>query len=480
MFRSLFVWPTFSLHISVCQSPVITRPSLAPSYSMVNQLVEPHSLVKSWRQVRGLLETYGPPSLQDLREESIARFEQAGWPTHKSEEYKYTPLRAIEETTFVPAYGATVSRVELRQTPLGRTEAITLAFVNGEYAPELSNVQGLPEGARLLPLQEALEQNQDLVMDYLARIVGSQDKLGATNDDRFIWLNTAFVGEGAFLYLPPHAICFEPIHLLFLNKADHGPFAAFPRVLIVAEEQSDARVLETHQGLGGVYFSCPVTELWLSKAANIEHTRVQLESPEAFHLGNVQCRQASAATWTSNNVQLGGSIGRLDTNSFVDGEGCETWLSGVYMGRGNQLLDNHTRIDHAKPHCNSFEVYKGILDDQSRGVFNGKIFVYQDAQKTDAKQTNQALLLSKDATVDTKPQLEIFADDVKCTHGATVGQLSEEMLFYLRSRGIPLREARALLVYAFAAAGLEKIGVEEVRKVLEGQLLSKLGEIKGD
>ena len=441
---------------------------------MISELERTHTLISNWRQVRGLLDTYGPPSLQDLRESSIRRFESERFPTHKTEEYKYTSLRPIEETDFKPAYGATVSKAEVRATPFGKLEAITLTFVNGEYAPELSQLQPLPEGALLLPLQEALEQEQDLVMTHLAQIATLEGKLGSTNDERFVHLNNAYLGEGALLYLPKGAVIEQPIHLLFVSKADHGAFATFPRVLIVAEENSQAKVVEAYQGLEGTYFNCAVTELWLGRQANIEHTRVQNESPNAYHVGTVQAHQEESSTWTSTNVQLGASIGRADLNAYVNGEHAETWLNGVYLGMGEQLLDNHTRIDHALPNCNSFEVYKGILGDKAHGVFNGKIFVYEDAQKTDAKQTNQALLLSKTASVDTKPQLEIFADDVKCTHGATVGQISGEMLFYLRSRGIPESQARALLVYAFAAEGLEKISIPALREALEKQLTLKL------
>jgi Fe-S cluster assembly protein SufD len=441
---------------------------------MIDELERTHSLITNWQVARKLNDTYGPPSLQALREESIRKFQSIGFPTGKSEEFKYTSLRPLEETQFQPGYGATVTRQEWRKTLLGKTEGPVLAFVNGQYAPELSDTQGLPEGAMLLPLNVGLEVDQDLVMRHLGQIATLDGKLGSTNDTRFVTLNEAYLGEGAFLYLPKGAVCEGTIQILFASKADHGQFAAFPRVLIVAEERSEAKVMELYQGLGGTYFNCTVTELWLGEGAIVEHDRVQLEDTTAFNIGTVQAHQERNSVWTSNNVQYGAAIGRVDVNAYVGGENCETWLNGVYLGEGEQLLDSHTRIDHAMPNCNSFEVYKGILDDRARGVFNGKIFVYEDAQKTDAKQTNQALLLSKTATVDTKPQLEIFADDVKCTHGATVGQLSAEMLFYLRSRGISKAEARAMLVYAFAAEALEKISIENVKNALEANLMERL------
>jgi len=446
---------------------------------MIGQLEKTHPLISNWHFVRKIIDTYGPPSLQALREESIRKFQAAGFPTHKSEEFKYTSLKPLEETDLQPSYGATLTRQEWRKTLLGKAEAPILTFVNGQYAPELSDVQGLPEGAMLLPLNTALEVDQDLVMRRLGLVATLEGKLGSTNDSRFVHLNEAYLGEGAFLYLPKGAVCEAPIQIAFASKADHGPFAAFPRVLIVAEEGSEAKVVELYQGLEGTYFNCAVTEIWLGENAKVEHNRVQLETSTAFNIGTVAAHQERASVLTSNCVQYGAAIGRVDVNAFVNGEGCETWLNGVYLGQDDRLLDTHTRIDHAKPNCNSFEVYKGILDDRSRGVFNGKIFVYEDAQKTDAKQTNQALLLSKTASIDTKPQLEIFADDVKCTHGATVGQLSSEMLFYLRSRGIPQSEARAMLVYAFAAEALEKISIEKVKNLLEADLRRRL-ERRGD
>jgi Fe-S cluster assembly protein SufD len=441
---------------------------------MLDQLEKPHSLVSNWSDLKGLLRTYGPPSLQGLREESIRKFEAVGFPTHKSEEFKYTSLRALQETPLKPAYGAIVAKNDWRKTPIGRLEAANLVFVNGEYTPELSDVQGLPEGVILMPLQEALEVDQDLVMKHLAQIATLEGRLGTTNDERFVWLNNAYLGEGVFLYVPKGVVVETPIHLVFISKADHGAFAAFPRVLIVAEENAQVKVVETYQGMEGTYFNCALTELWLGKHANVEHTRNQFESPTAFHIATMHAYQESGSTWTSTSCQFGGAIGRLDVNAFVNGQHCETWLNGVYMGHNDQILDTHTRIDHAQPNCNSFEVYKGIMDDRAKGIFNGKIFVYQDAQKTDAKQTNQALLLSKNATIDTKPQLEIFADDVKCTHGATIGQLSKEMLFYLRTRGIPEKEARGILVYAFAAAALEKVSIDTVKTALEKALRAKL------
>lgn len=435
----------------------------------------PHCLIGNFDEIAGLLGTYGPESLQVWRRENLGKFAAKGIPTIKDEEFKYLPLGVLNETEFKPAYAATVYREDLDQYPITQVDAITLAFVNGEYAPELSNTSGLPEGSFVLSLQEALENLEDSVMTRLGKIASYEGRLGSTNDDRFVNLNSAYLSEGAYIFVAKGVAIERPIHLLFLAKPNHGQFVAHPRILIELEEGAQAKVTETYLSLqDGLYFNNVVTEVVIGKNALLELTKVQQESPQAIHIANVFAHQEDGSTFTSNLASFGSQISRNDINAYVDGEHTETWLNGAYLGQGTQIHDNHTRIDHAKANCHSFEVYKGILDDKSIGVFNGKIFVYEDAQKTDAKQTNQALLLSPTATINTKPQLEIFADDVKCTHGATVGQLREDALFYLRARGIPESEARSLLVYAFAGEVLDKITVEPIRIAVEKTLYEKL------
>jgi len=438
-------------------------------------------LIGHYESLRALLSTYGSPQLAEYREACKTRFEAVGLPTTKDEEFKYLPLQRLD-AAFTPAYGATIDPNEAASVPLGDLDAITLTFVNGEYAPELSNVSGLPNGARVLSLRDALEAHEGLVMRHLSKVATLEGKLGSTNDERFTWLNGAFLSEGAFVFLAKGVVVEAPIHLRFLSRPDHGAFAAHPRILIVLEEGAQVKVVESHTSLAGspnpegstAYFTNVVDEVHLGANAILEHIKFQNEDASAVHIANMYSHQEGGSTFTSTNVCFGGAIGRSDVNAFVAGEHCETWLNGAYFGTGSQIIDNHTRIDHAKPNCHSFEVYKGVLADTSVGVFNGKIFVYEDAQKTDAKQTNQALLLSSQASINTKPQLEIFADDVKCTHGATVGQIGEEQLFYLRSRGIPEPLARKLLVYAFVAESLEKITIDAVRESLEKVLYDKL------
>src|SRR5439155_1493343 len=273
-------------------------------------------------------------------------------------------------------------------------------------------------------------------------------------------------------FLPRGAVVEEPIELLYVATTPGEGTVAHPRNLIVAGVNSQATLVETYLGLeDNVYFTNAVTEIVLGENAVLDHYKVQRESTEAFHVATTQVHHDRRSNFKSLYVALGGGLVRNEVRATLDAEGCECTLNGLYLATGTQHIDNHTVIDHAQPHCASHELYKGILDGNAHGVFNGKIFVREDAQKTDAKQTNQTLLLSEDATINTKPQLEIFADDVKCTHGATVGQLSADALFYLRSRGLGLQEARSLLTFAFANDIIERIQVEPLRARLEELLV---------
>lgn len=415
------------------------------------------------------------PAQFESRKIAFEAFRSVGLPTRKDEEYKYTPFREVAEHQFGIPYPSKVTLEELSVFPIATSVCCPLVFVNGIYAPELSEPMELPNGVYAGSLRDAAITHPGLFEKHFGKIAQLEGKLGSTNDERFARLNDAVWQDGAFLYIPKGVALESAIHVLFVSKADSGEFASQPRLLIIADENAQVKVVETYLGLRGTYFTNAVTEVYVGKDAIVEHDRVQKESDEAFHVGLVAAHQEGNSTYTSTNVQFGAKIGRCDINLWLNGEHTESWLNGTYVGVGEQILDNHTRIDHAKPNCHSFEVYKGILADHSTGVFNGKIFVYEDAQKTDAKQTNQALLLSKDAQINTKPQLEIFADDVKCTHGATVGQLREDAMFYLRARGIAELDARNMLVYAFAAEVLEKITVDSVREILEQELFTKLG-----
>ena len=287
----------------------------------------------------------------------------------------------------------------------------------------------------------------------------------------FTALNDAWFTDGAAIVVDANAVITTPIHLLYFST---GAGASYPRTLVVAGANSQLSFVESFAGTDSTYVTNAITEVISAEGAHVDHYKVNRESLQAHHVSSTHLQLARASVFATHNISLGGQLTRNDINATLDGEGIECTVNGLYLADGDQLVDNHTAIDHAKPHCHSHEIYKGVLDGRSRGVFNGKIFVREDAQKTDAKQTNQVLLLSDDATIDTKPQLEIFADDVKCTHGATVGQLSAEALFYLRARGIGKDDARALLIHAFAESVVENIRIDAVRHALEQVLLARL------
>ncbi|MEI7986066.1 MAG: Fe-S cluster assembly protein SufD [Armatimonadota bacterium] len=440
--------------------------------SLLNSPTDP--FVDGYAAIKPVLDIEGLPFFSSLREQGIRSYQEFGIPTRRDEEFKYTSLKSLQEKKFKFGFGANVDREDLVNFTLGEIEAFTVSFVNGQYAPELSSHTHLPEGTFVGIASEAPEELHATIESHFGNIASLKGRLGSTNDERFVDLNTAYLGEVAIVYIPKSSTFSQPIHLQFITSDVTNGTYSTPRSLILLEENAEANVIESYATLSGFGFTCAVTEVRLEASARLEHTRYQDESLESTHISNTYIHQEAKSVYTSNNINFGGEVARNDINAFVNGEYCETWLNSANVGLGSQVIDNHTRIDHAMPNCQSFEVYKTILKDKAEGVFNGKIFVYEDAQKTDAKQTNQAILLSPTATMNTKPQLEIFADDVKCTHGATIGQLSEDALFYLRARGVEKSKAESLLVYAFAAEVLEKVQIEAVREKLEARLFEKL------
>ncbi len=445
---------------------------------MVQLGIKLNSLTENYEAIRTILHASSPADLNRRRDEAIALFRGVGISTTRDEEFKYLPLRELQDNSYGHALGATVVRSEVEKTLLGKVDGITLRFVNGEFAPELSNELGLPAGVSVGSMRDRFEAEQRL--DRLGSIAPLTGKLGSTNDERYAWLNEANFADGAFVHIKKGVIVERPIFIEFVHSVE-APMAIYPRVLLELQEGAQAKVIESYVGLNGnaiagESFVCALTEVIVGKDAVLEHVRVQNESLQSIHIGTLAVHQEERSTYRSTNVAFGARKSRIDLNLWSAGENTESTLDGTYIGRGDQIHDIHTRIDHAKANCRSFEVYKGILSDEATGVFNGKIFVYEDAQKTDAKQTNKAILLSDRAVINSKPQLEIFADDVKCTHGATVGQLRDDAMFYLRSRGIPKQEAQGMLVYAFAAEVLDKISVKVVREALETALFSKLEE----
>jgi len=444
---------------------------------MNDTITAPNSYLRDFTGTDTGSDRPGPAWLGSLRQSAAARFAEIGFPTRRDEEWRFTNIAPIAETPFTLATKAQseLNSEGLRPFTYEGLAGTQIVFVNGHFAADLSSGT-FPGGVTIKTLAQAMAENSGVVEKHLG-------KSAQFDTQAFAALNTAALEDGALVHIAAGAIVTTPIHLLFVSNAEAGPTVSHPRTLIVVEENSQATLIESYAGPAGhVYFTNAVTEVILAENAVVDHYKVQRESEKAYHIATMQVSLARSANFSSHSIGLGGLLVRNDANAYLGGEGIECTLNGVYLGKDKQLIDNHTAIDHATPYCNSHEIYKGILDDYSRGVFNGKIFVREDAQKTDAKQTNQTLLLSPNAQIDTKPQLEIFADDVKCTHGATIGQLNDEALFYLRARGINKDDARALLTYAFASDIVSRIKVDPIRAQLDHVLLAEraLEGIAGD
>jgi Fe-S cluster assembly protein SufD len=408
------------------------------------------------------------PAVMRLRKAAIARFGEIGFPNERNEDWKFTNLAPLLRTPFVLPPQDNEEAADTYCRLLHHDEPGTaLLSVNANRPFLLRESTSLPAGVLVMSLGEALEAHPELVERHLGQHADFKSH-------PFVALNTAFWRDGAFVFVPPGVVVEEPINLVHQIAAFHDgpPYLWYRRVLLVLGRGSQATVIERFNGPSIVYGTSTVTESVVEEGAHLDHCKVQEESLHAYHVAVTKADVARSGRFSTHYVGLGGQLARNEVRVLFTGEGGEATVNGLYRAAGTQHADNHTVIDHAKAHCASHELYKGILDGKARAVFNGKIFVRQDAQKTDAKQTNQTLLLSDDATINTKPQLEIFADDVKCTHGATVGQLDAEQLFYLRSRGVGLEEARNLLTYAFANDVVERIRVARLREQLEAKLLA--------
>ena len=420
----------------------------------------------------------GPDWLQSLRAQGMARFEALGFPTTKNEDWHFTSVAPIAERTFhtamtsragISSEGSTagmVARADLRRFTFGQPSWHTLVFVNGEFSEDLSSYAGLGDKVRVSSLAKAIRSGTERLERHLG-------KIATFESHAFTALNTAFIQDGAFLELRADAVVAEPIHLLFVSEGG-GEAISHPRNLIVAARNSRASIIESYICIrDNCYFTNAVTEISLGEGARIDHYKIQRESEKSYHVGTTQIRQARDSQLHSFSFAVGGSLARTNIYTSLDGDAATCTLNGLYLTDGKQHIDNQTSIEHIAPNCPSHELYKGVLDGHSHGVFNGKVYVHPEAQKTDGKQSNNNLLLSPTARVDTKPQLEIFADDVKCTHGATVGRLDEMAMFYLNSRGIGRETARTLLTYAFAADVLETIELEAMKTELERMVLAR-------
>ncbi|MBN1205345.1 MAG: Fe-S cluster assembly protein SufD [Myxococcaceae bacterium] len=409
-----------------------------------------------------------PLWLRALREEGLAQLSRQGFPTPRHEDWKYTDVAPIVSRGFAPVgAGRSVdlkARVEQLALPGPR-----LVFVDGRHSPELSSLEGLYEGVTVKSLRVAVREDAEALEAVLGRRARAEAH-------PFTALNAALLEEGAFVQVRPGAVAPSPVQLFFLaSGAGAAPVLASPRIVVVAGENSEAALVELYAGVeGGASFTNAVTEVVLGDNARLHHYKLQAEPDAAFHLASLHARLSRDSSLTSHAFALGGALARNEVYSVFAGEGGECVLNGLYVGHGTQHLDNRTDLDHAVPRCTSRELYKGVLDDRARGTFHGRVLVRQDAQRTDASQTNRNLLLSEEALVDTRPQLEILADDVKCAHGAAVGRLDEQALFYLRARGIPRAEAERLLTYAFASEVVGAVKLEPLRARVEQLLAGRL------
>jgi Fe-S cluster assembly protein SufD len=406
-----------------------------------------------------------------LRRSAMSRFAERGFPTLKDEDWKYTSVEGLASVPFAPmephqANGVTPSRV--RRLAFGMEGAGRLVFVNGRFMGSLSGTRSSAGELRLGSLATLLRDDPERLERVLARHA-------SFDEHPFVALNTALWTDGAFIHIPEGAVLEQPIHVLYLTTSRAAGGVAHPRNLILADKFAQATIVESYAGLSSdQYWSNPVTEVVAGEGAVVAHYKIQRESLSAFHVATLQAHLDRNSRFTTRSISLGGALVRNDVNGVFDGEGGYCRMDGLYLLTGRQHEDNHTLIDHAKPHCSSSELYKGVLDGEARGVFNGAVVVRQDAQQTDARQANRNLLLSDDAVVDTKPQLEILADDVKCAHAATVGQLDETSMFYLRSRGLSEEAARNLLIHAFAAEVIDRIPWKRIRDGLAAELMARL------
>lgn len=412
--------------------------------------------------------------LNDRRKDALNLLSTTDFPTLKTEEWKYTNLNKVLNTEFLHA--SSVEKVELTKADIGkyRSEDFDhhlLVFVNGIFSEELSEVSDLPKNVIVGSLNDGLKLENKIVKNHLGELV--------KNKTAFDLLNDSYIVDGSLIVIPDGLILERPIQIINLSGHPNELTFNTPRNIILAGKNSQVSVINKYVGIeGSKYFTNSVSEIFVDENAVVDVYKVELENTESYHIERTEIYQRVNSVFSHYNFTFGGSIVRNDINSKLDDENIECNFNGLYIGKNGQHFDNHTFIDHAKPNCNSNELYKGILDDSSHGVFSGKILVDKDAQKTNAYQSNKTILLSEDASIDTKPQLEIYADDVKCSHGATVGHLDETALFYILSRGIPEEKAKSMLISAFAEDVVSKVKIKELKDKLNHLIFEHLKRVE--
>lgn len=399
-------------------------------------------------------------AFHQMRKSAIDEFSKLSIPTQKDEEWKYTNVSPLLKHNFVRGKKVDVNPDRINKFLFDQLEHSLMVFVNGHFEPELSRLDDIPDTVKVSSLSDELKMNNPVVAKHLGKYAVSKNQI-------FTALSTAFSKDGAFIYVPDGKVVENAIHIIFLTSSEQKIFTQ-PRNLFIAGKNSQVTIIEHYvSDDNNIYFTNSVTEIIADESAIVDHIRLQEESTKAFHIARMEVDQERSSNFSSHLISTGAEFARNDFNATFNDEGSECTLNGLFMIKDDQLFDAHTMIDHAKPHCVSHEHYKGILQDKSKGVFNGKVMVRQDAQKTNAFQENNTILLSNDAVMNTKPQLEIFADDVKCSHGATIGKLDQNAMFYLKSRGIGDEAATAILIHAFASDVITSIKIPAVREYLE-------------
>jgi len=414
-----------------------------------------------------------PAWLTELRRAGIARFDEVGYPSTRQEEWRFTNVAPIAKTSFRLATpeedrGA---REAVERYSFGAEAAAEVVIVNGHYRPDLSKLAHLPKGLKLLSLAEAVRTHEPVVRAHLGQYAD-------IDANPFVALNSGYLRDGVFIHVGKNVTVEGPIHLLFVTTGSAegtSPIVSHPRVLVVAEQNSELTLVKSFVGTPGVHMCNPVTEVYAAQDARIDHYKLEHGSPDAFHVSTLQVKLERDSQFVSHTATIGGRLTRNDHNVCLAGPAATATLNGLVLMGGNDHCDNHTLLDHAAPNCPSHELFKHVLDGKSTAVFKGKILVRNEAQKTDSKQQSKSLLLSDEAMMESMPSLEIYADDVKCTHGSTTGPVDEEQVFYLRSRGVSLRAARHLMTYAFAADVTRRIKVTAVRERLESYMAAQHG-----
>jgi len=444
---------------------------------MTQVLTKYQRYLSDFRDFERNLPADGPEWVHQVRAGALAAFTELGFPTatRGNEEWKYTHVSPIANASFVYPFGPSLDRVtaaDLRRLVPESRGWIRLVFVDGHYIEALSPSPLDTGGIRVANLREAMVRERELVEPHLTRYA-------PVADDGFTALNTAFVHEGAFVHVPAGLTLKRPLHLVYLTSERPQPTVSYPRTLVVLEDGSAATVIESYVTLSpSLYFTDAVTEMVVGDGAALHHYRLLMESPAAFHMGITRVHQGRESSFNSTSYARGAALARNDLHVFLDGSGSTCSLRGLYLTSGTQHMDNHISIDHVAPHTSSDQYFKGILAGRSRAVFSGRVRVHKDAQKSRAVQADKNLLLSEGAEVDTKPSLEIYADDVQCTHGATAGAISEEALFYMRSRGLDQEEATRFLIQGFAREIVDTIPLRPLRTYLERLTMGALPSLQ--